>query len=553
MGKTMPYLAGLAAIAVSAFGLGVYVMTGGGTDARFIIGLLAFGVFAASLIILGAIYRLEKEALADRGDVVDMVRNDLVNFDKRLHMEASRVEDLAGQMHEVQSAAQQSHEAMTQGLQELRQGYTDMSGQLREAVAAISSSLAQPNFAHQSAAHAASAYGYTDLSAYPDYVPANDGPYPMPEGLNEGLHEGAHTAATHQAAEAPAGFRPTLDDDFETPHQTANYHAAHHPEPAGHADHRATEPAYSPQQSHGSEAHPANYASQSYAPMNDPGTRILPTVQVSAAQTAANPALPLQPASRTVLLQAAKPRAPRTDELLISLEPVIDVFTNKTVHYRLHLGMTKPNGTEVPTDMLLHHADRAGLRTQFDLHAAKEALGLLRHLRGRDPELNIFMPLGASTLQSDETIEKLLDLRKQFTDVAAGLVIELPHATLAGLSERGLEGLARLARNGVYLALTNVAIAGVDLRALAKLNVRYISLTSTTALGTNGPSPIIQSFAQTARIQRIQLIVTAISDAALAKQVSKIGRFVAGPAFAPPRRVKAGMASEPVRSASFAA
>jgi EAL domain-containing protein (putative c-di-GMP-specific phosphodiesterase class I) len=529
MGKTMPYLAGLAVIAVTAFGLGVYVMMGGGTDARFIIGLLAFGVFAAVLIILGAIYRLEKNARSDRGQLVEMVRGDLVNFDKRLHMESSRLEDLAGQMHEVQTASHQSHEAMTHAMQELRQGYTDMSGQLREAVAAISTSLAHQG-PHAAAASNA-AYGYTDLSGYPDYVPANDGPYPPPEGL--------HIPASHQAEEVVSGFRPTLDDDFETEHhdpapQPAHnpaHHVEHHPEIVHHVEQRAAEPAYIPLQAP---------AAASYAPMNDPGPRILPTVQVAAAPQAAPSPPP-------------KPRAPRTDELLISLEPVIDVFTNKTVHYRLHLGMSKPNGTEVPTDMLLHHADRAGLRTQFDLHAAKEALGLLRHLRGRDPELNIFMPLGASTLQSDETVGKLLELRMQFKDVAAGLVIELPHATLAGLSERGLEGLARLARGGVYLALTNVAIAGVDLRALAKLNVRYMSLTSTTALGTNGPSPIIQSFAQTARVQRIQLIVTAITDAALAKHVSKIGRFVAGPAFAPPRRVKHGVASEPVRPASVAA
>jgi EAL domain-containing protein (putative c-di-GMP-specific phosphodiesterase class I) len=524
MGKTMPYLAGLAVITVAAFGLGIYVMMGGGSDARFFIGLLAFCFCAGALIILGALYRISKDATADRGRIIEMVRNDLANFDRRLHADESRLEDLAGQMHEVQTTAQQSHEAMTQAMQELRQGYTDMSGQLREAVTAISSSLAHqvPNTA--AASHAA--YGYTDLSAYPDYVPANDGPYPVPEGL--------HIPTAHHAEEVPATFRPTLDDDFEAEHRAPVHHTAHHQDSGQQIEHRAAEPAYIPLQAP---------AAASYAPMNDPGPRILPTVQVAAPQPELRAAPPPPP----------KPRAPRTDELLISLEPVIDVFTNKTVHYRLHLGMMKPNGTEVPTDMLLHHADRAGLRTQFDIHAAKEALGLLRHLRGRDPELNIFMPLGASTLQSDETVGKLLDLRKEFSDVASGLVIELPHATLAGLSERGLEGLARLARNGVYLALTNVAIAGVDLKALAKLNVRYISLTSTSALGTNGPSPIIQSFAQTARVHRIQLIVTAITDASLAKHVSKIGRFVAGPAFAPARRVKQGMASEPVRSASVAA
>jgi EAL domain-containing protein (putative c-di-GMP-specific phosphodiesterase class I) len=369
---------------------------------------------------------------------------------------------------------------MAQGLHELRESYTSMSGQLREAVSAISTSLAQQ-------AQAPQHYGYPAYQPQHEYAPANDIPPAPPAPI--AMPYGEQAVYAEPEYEEEVELRASFAEDEHEVQQ----HVQPEPEPS-----------------------PIILAAPQPVPR--------PTVRV-----------------------------PKPDELITSLEPVIDLFTNKTAHYRLHLSMQKPDGTEVPTDTLLHHADRAGLRNHFDVHAAREALGLLRHLRERDGQINIFMPLGASTLATQDTVEKLLALRVEFPDVGSGLIFELPHATLAGLSERGLEGLATLARSGVFMALTNVAMAGVDVASLAKLNVRYLSLNTTTALGATGPTPQVISFAQTARANRILLIVTNITNANLAKQVSKIGRFVAGPAFAPPRRVKQGVALESVRPTRNAA
>ncbi len=491
MGRTMPYLTGLAVVAVLSTGFGAYLLTGG-EDARTVIALLCFAVSVALIVAIAAIYHLEKSARADRARLVESLRSDLTSFEMRIQSDNARVEVLEQQMTEVRHASQQSHEAMSNGLQELRQGYTEMSGQLREAVSAISSSLAQPQASH---------YGYAAYPVQPEYNAANDihevvSPVAMPYG-----EEAVYEAPAEQLGESDAAQEH--DEQFDEPEDLK----------------------------------PTIVDDEVYAP---------PPPPQAAAAPPPRPLPEAQPAPRV-------PRMPKAEELVTSLEPVIDLFTNKTSHYRLHLSMLKPNGTEVPTDTLLHHADRSGLRTHFDVHAAREALGLLRHLRERDGQLNIFMPLGASTLQSAETIERLQELRKEFGNVAAGLVFELPHATLAGLSERGLEGLARLARDGVHMALTNVAMAGVDLVSLAKLNVRYLSLNSTTALGATGPTPNVLQFAQTARANRIMLIVTNITNPSLAKHVSKIGRYVAGPAFAAPRRVKQGVALESVRPSRSAA
>ncbi len=211
----------------------------------------------------------------------------------------------------------------------------------------------------------------------------------------------------------------------------------------------------------------------------------------------------------------AAPQARATDnldKLVVSLEPVIDLFTSKTAHYRLHLGMAKPEGGEITQDVLLHHADRTGLRADFDVFAAREALELLRRLRQRDEALNIFMVIGPSTLQSDVALGRILNDMHDHEDVASGLVFELPHAMLAGLSDAGLEGLAKLARAGVLLSLSNVAITGIDLAPLTTLNVRYLSLSAVSVGGAEGPSPALVTFAQGARVARIQTIITGVVD-----------------------------------------
>ncbi len=237
---------------------------------------------------------------------------------------------------------------------------------------------------------------------------------------------------------------------------------------------------------------------------------------------------------------AAGSRSP-LDQLVISLEPVIDLFSSKTAHYRLHLAMAKPEGGEVAQDVLLHHADRTGLRPEFDVYAAREALKLLARLRQRDEGLSIFMAIGPSTLQSESSLNRIIADMHGHDDIADGLVFELPHAMLAGLSDAGLEGLAKLARAGVYLSLSNVAVSGIDLAPLATLNVRYLTLSAVTAGGLEGPSPQLISFAQSARASRIQTIITGVVDRRVVQKLTKVSRFASGPVFAEPRRVKTGL------------
>ncbi len=76
------------------------------------------------------------------------------------------------------------------------------------------------------------------------------------------------------------------------------------------------------------------------------------------------------------------------DAVIISLEPVIDLFSGKTAHYRLHHAFDAAHKTD---------ADRPERRPALDIYLYREALVLLRRLRKRDNRLNILVPLSSNT------------------------------------------------------------------------------------------------------------------------------------------------------------
>jgi EAL domain-containing protein (putative c-di-GMP-specific phosphodiesterase class I) len=233
-----------------------------------------------------------------------------------------------------------------------------------------------------------------------------------------------------------------------------------------------------------------------------------------------------------------EPESPFGDQLSVSLEPIIDLSTGRTAHYRMHLALADGQGEELASDTFLHHAERIGVRAALDVFVAREADALLRKLRQRDPQLNIFMPIGASTLASRDSIAQINADRKSAADISQGLIFEFPHAMLAGLTEQALEGLAELARQGARFGLSNVSIAGLDLNAMNTLNVRFISLDSSAIDAVHGPSLAMASFTQTARASRVQMIVSGVADQRIIGKLPQITRLVSGPCFAPPRRVK---------------
>ena len=260
---------------------------------------------------------------------------------------------------------------------------------------------------------------------------------------------------------------------------------------------------------------------------------------------AAPPSFITPPQATVLMTPTPPPPAPPSQRVEFSLEPIVDLSSGRTAHYRLSMSFVDADGTVLSHDTFLHHADRTGTRQGIDLHAANEALVLLGRLRQRDQGLVIFMGLGASTLASEAGIAGLTRALQNRADLASGVVFEIPHAMLAGLAPQALEGLASLARQGAVFALSNVSVAGLDLQALHTLNVRYVSLEASAIDPVFGPSEAMTRFAQMARATKVTVIVSGVVLPELVAKLPALSRYGSGPVFASPRRVKNDLSDQP--------
>lgn len=251
-----------------------------------------------------------------------------------------------------------------------------------------------------------------------------------------------------------------------------------------------------------------------------------------------------------------KPDAPReeTEHLELMLEPVIELSSGSTSHYRALINLANSRGEVVPHAELMEKAEGGGMRAALDAHVVRLVTPVLRRLRLKNPGLRVFVPLGRSTLGSRGEADGIISLLLRDSDVANGMVFELGQEDIGQLDAAGIDNLARLGRLGATLALREVYLGRLDLAALRQLGVRFLNFPPHAVDAGNGPSEVWREFVQYARAMQIQLIVGGIDTPQQASAASKCARFGHGPFFAPPRKVRrdAGIAAMPVRGANVA-
>ena len=250
----------------------------------------------------------------------------------------------------------------------------------------------------------------------------------------------------------------------------------------------------------------------------------------------------------------AEPQPVEPEHLELMLEPVIELASGSTSHYRALINLANGRGEVVGHGELMAKAEVGGMRPALDAHMVKLVAPVLRRLRLKNPGLRVFVPLGKATLGSRGEAETIISLLLQDSDVANGMVFELGQEDVGQLDPAGIENLANLGRLGATLALREVYLGGLDLTALRQLGARFLNFPPHAVDSGNGPSEVWREFAQYARAMQIQLIVGNIETPQQASAASKCARFGHGPFFAPPRKVRrdAGVAAMPARRTSVA-
>lgn len=273
------------------------------------------------------------------------------------------------------------------------------------------------------------------------------------------------------------------------------------------------------------------------------------------------PAPPPEPYADEAALEAAReePAAasapgPDGEHLDLMLEPVIELSSGTTSHYRALMNLTNGRAEVVPYAELMEKADQGGMRPALDAHMVKMVAPVLRRLRLKNPGLRILVPLGKATLGSRGDADNILSHLVSDQDVANGMVFEFGQQDLGSLDPVGIENLARLGRLGATLALRDVYLGGLDLAALRQLGVRFLNFPPHAVDAGSGPSEVWREFVQYARAMQIHIVVGEITTPQQAAAASKCARYGHGAFFAPPRKVRrdAGIAAMPGRRASVA-
>ncbi len=247
-------------------------------------------------------------------------------------------------------------------------------------------------------------------------------------------------------------------------------------------------------------------------------------------------------------------KATGREQLTLLLEPVVELASGSTSHYRAQVGLADGRGKMVSHDDLISKAVQGGMRAALDLRIVRMVSPVLQRLRNRNPGLRIFVPIGRQTLASPEEAGRFLALLQRDGDAAKGMVFEFAQQDVGKLDAAGIENLARLARTGATLALREVYLGGLDLPALRQLGVRFLSFPPHAVDAGSGPSAAWTEFAKEARALKMQVIVGEVKTAQQATAVSRVARYGHGPFFAPPRKVKAdaGVAPHSQRTANVA-
>jgi EAL domain-containing protein (putative c-di-GMP-specific phosphodiesterase class I) len=283
------------------------------------------------------------------------------------------------------------------------------------------------------------------------------------------------------------------------------------------------------------------------------GTLVQQAPEPPAAEERQEPQLDIPPEALAPSSAPAPAKAQANERIELMLQPMIELSSGATLHYRALLCLTDEAGRRFDHDQVMAKAEEGGMREILDSHALKLVAPVLRRLRVRNPGMRVFVSLGSTTLQSGAGTARLLTVLEQERDIASGIVFEIAQDVLAGLDTQGIENLAQLGRLGTIMGLSNVAAAGADLPALRQLGVKFLSIPAAAFDAGFGASSNWRDFAQYARAMQFQMIATGVSSAQQASAATSIVRFGCGPFFAPPRKVKSDAGTAGASRSAFAA
>jgi EAL domain-containing protein (putative c-di-GMP-specific phosphodiesterase class I) len=253
----------------------------------------------------------------------------------------------------------------------------------------------------------------------------------------------------------------------------------------------------------------------------------------------------VRPLAADVRPKTSAPASQPAPQHHLYLEPVVRLAEGKTAYYKasFQLPAQLPGGKAraVVSADLRNSGGRWGQwPSALDTALLEQVLPLLARLRTRRAATGVFCPISIATLEDSNALQAYVGILQTNPEAAAGIVLDIHHTSLAGLSEAGMRGLAWLASLGATFCLTGDGLENNDLPALAELGFAFLDVPAAglmQATQSDHTSPAAQLI-HAAQTNNITLIASGASDANDAGYLMNISSLGRGPGFAGPRAVR---------------
>jgi EAL domain-containing protein (putative c-di-GMP-specific phosphodiesterase class I) len=281
--------------------------------------------------------------------------------------------------------------------------------------------------------------------------------------------------------------------------------------------------------------------------------QLTPTAQHPAAQhpAAQHPAAQ-RPAAKTQTPAVRPSHAPtrlapariqRPQPVQLFLEPVVRLAEGRTAYYKASFRLRDQS----PADLthIVASADLPVLNGQsslwdpaLDAQLLQQILPLLEKLRARRGATGIFCPISVATLENTKALQELVGLLQANPEGAAGIVLDIHHTALAGLSEAGLQGLAWLASLGATFCLTGEGMLYDELPSLSELGFAFIDVPGEGLAQPAQPGMTADELLHATQANNIALIASGVEQPDNASSLMRASSLGRGPGFSSPRAVR---------------
>ena len=276
----------------------------------------------------------------------------------------------------------------------------------------------------------------------------------------------------------------------------------------------------------------------------DPPDKAWPYPLAPAAQhPRKKPQPPAMRPSRTAPKRLTHAPMQRPQPVQLYLEPVVRLAEGRTAYYKASFRLRDQSPADLThivasADLPVVNGQSVLWDPSLDARLLQQVLPLLEKLRARRGATGIFCPISVATLENTTALQEFVALLQANPEGAAGIVLDIHHTALAGLSEAGLQGLAWLASLGATFCLTGEGMLYDELPALSELGFAFIDVPGEGLIQPAQPGITAEALLQVTEANNIALIASGVQqpdDAASLMHASSLGR---GPGFSSPRAVR---------------